>query len=221
VSGFLALVARDLRLARRQGADVAMTLAFFVVVVALFPLGIGPSSALLARIAGGVLWVTALLAAMLSFDRLFQQDADDGGLDLLALSGLPLAMVALAKAAAHWLTTGLPTVLLAPLLAVTLDLPSAAYPALMAGLLLGTPTVSLLGTVGAALVVGARRAGVLVALIVLPLTIPVLIFGVAAIEAGGAGLSARPHLLLLAALLAAAVPLAPLAAGAALRQAVE
>lgn len=221
MSAFLALIARDLRLARRQGADVAMTLAFFVVVVALFPLGLGPTPALLARIAGGVLWVTALLAAMLSFDRLFQQDADDGGLDLLALSGLPLAVVALAKAVAHWLTTGLPTVLLAPLLAVTLDLPGAAYPALVAGLLLGTPTVSLLGTVGAALVVGARRAGVLIALIVLPLTIPVLIFGVAAVEAGGAGLPVRPHLLLMAGLLAAAVPLAPLAAGAALRQAVE
>lgn len=221
MSGFLALIGRDLRLARRQGADVAMTLAFFVVVVALFPLGLGPTPALLARIAPGVLWVTALLAAMLSFDRLFQQDADDGGLDLLALSGLPLAVVALAKAVAHWLTTGLPTVLLAPLLALTLDLPAAAYPALMAGLLLGTPTVSLLGTVGAALVVGARRAGVLVALIVLPLTIPVLIFGVAAVEAGSAGLETRPHLLLLAALLAGAVPLAPLAAGAALRQAVE
>jgi heme exporter protein B len=221
LSGFLALIGRDLRLARRQGADVAMTLAFFVVVVALFPLGLGPTPALLARIAPGVLWVTALLAAMLSFDRLFQQDADDGGLDLLALSGLPLAVVALAKAVAHWLTTGLPTVLLAPLLALTLDLPAAAYPALMAGLLLGTPTVSLLGTVGAALVVGARRAGVLVALIVLPLTIPVLIFGVAAVEAGSAGLETRPHLLLLAALLAGAVPLAPLAAGAALRQAVE
>jgi len=219
--GFLALIARDLRLARRQGADVAMTLAFFVVVVALFPLGLGPTPALLARIAGGVLWVTALLAAMLSFDRLFQQDAEDGGLDLLALSGMPMALVALAKAVAHWLTTGLPTVLLAPLLAITLDLPAAAYPALIGGLLLGTPTVSLLGTVGAALVVGARRAGVLVALIVLPLTIPVLIFGVAAVEAGGAGLPVRPHLLLLAALLAATLPLAPLAAGAALRQAVE
>jgi heme exporter protein B len=221
VNGFLALIARDLRLARRQGADVAMTLAFFVVVVALFPLGLGPTPALLARIAGGVLWVTALLAAMLSFDRLFQQDADDGGLDLLALSGMPLVLVALAKAVAHWLTTGLPTVLLAPLLALTLDLPAAAYPALVTGLLLGTPTVSLLGTVGAALVVGARRAGVLVALIVLPLTIPVLIFGVAAVEAGGAGLPIQPHLTLLAALLAAAIPLAPLAAGAALRQAVE
>lgn len=221
MSAFLALIARDLQLARRQGADVAMTLAFFVVVVALFPLGLGPTPVLLARIAGGVLWVTALLAAMLSFDRLFQQDADDGGLDLLALSGLPLAAVALAKATAHWLTTGLPTVLLAPLLALTLDLSGPAYPALVAGLALGTPTVSLLGTVGAALVVGARRAGVLVALIVLPLTIPVLIFGVAAVEAGGAGLETRPHLLLLAALLAAAVPLAPLAAGAALRQAVE
>ena len=215
------MIVRDLRLARRQGADIAMTLAFFVVVVALFPLGLGPTTALLSAIAPGVLWVTALLAAMLSFDRLFQQDADDGGLDQLALSGMPLAAVALAKAIAHWLTTGLPMLMLAPLLAITLDLPGAAYPALVMGFALGTPVVSLFGVVGAALVVGARRAGVLVALIVLPLTIPILIFGVAAIEAAGAGLAVRAHLLLMAAILAAAIPLAPLAAGAALRQALE
>lgn len=221
MSGFLALIARDLRLARRQGADIAMTLAFFIVVVALFPLGLGPTPALLAKIAPGVLWVTALLAAMLSFDRLFQQDADDGGLDQLALSGLPLSALALAKAIAHWLTTGLPMLLLAPVLAVTLDLPGAAYPALVIGFALGTPVISLFGVVGAALVVGARRAGVLVALIVLPLTIPLLIFGVAAIEAAGAGLNVRSHLLLMAAILAGAIPLAPMAAGAALRQALD
>jgi len=221
VSGFLALIARDLRLARRQGADIAMTLAFFVVVVALFPLGLGPTPALLSKIAPGILWVTALLAAMLSFDRLFQQDVDDGGLDQLALSGLPLPAVAVAKAIAHWLTTGLPMMVLAPVLAVTLDLPGPAYLALMIGFALGTPVISLFGVVGAALVVGARRAGVLVALIVLPLTIPILIFGVAAIEAAGAGLGIRAHVLLMAAILAAAIPLAPLAAGAALRQALD
>lgn len=221
MTGFLALIRRDLALARRQGADVVMTLAFFVVVVTLFPLSVGPVADLLSRLAGGVLWVTALLAAMLSFDRLFQQDSEDGGLEQLALSGMPLAMVALAKAVAHWMTTGLPLLLLAPVLAATLELPAPAYPALIAGFALGTPTVSLFGTIGAALVVGARRAGVLVALIVLPLTIPILVFGVAAVEAGAAGLPVRPHLLLLGALLAAAIPLAPLACGAALRQALD
>ncbi len=221
MSPFLAVIARDLRLARRQGTDIAMTLAFFVVVVSLFPLGLGPTPDLLSRIAPAVLWVTALLAAMLSFDRLFQQDAEDGGLDQLALSGLPLALLALAKACAHWLTTGLPMLVLAPVLAISLNLATEAYGALVATLALGTPVVSLFGTVGAALVVGARRAGVLVALIVLPLLIPVLIFAVSAIEAASAGLPVRVHLLFLGAMLAAAVPLAPLAAGAALRQALD
>lgn len=218
---FFAVIRRDLLLARRQGADIAMTLAFFLVVVSLFPLGLGPTPEVLARIAPAVLWVTALLAAMLSFDRLFQQDADDGGLDQLAVSGLPLALVALAKATAHWLTTGLPILVLAPALGVMLNLAPDAYPALLAGLALGTPVVSLIGTVGAALVVGARRAGVLVALIVLPLLIPLLIFGVSAIEAAVIGLPVRTHLLFLGAILAGAIPLAPLAAGAALRQALE
>lgn len=221
MSPFLAVIARDLRLARRQGTDIAMTLAFFVVVVALFPLGLGPTPELLARIAPAVLWVTALLAAMLSFDRLFQQDSEDGGLKQLALSGLPLSLLALAKAVAHWLTTGLPMLVLAPLLAVSLNLASDAYWTLVATLALGTPVVSLFGTVGAALVVGARRAGVLVALIVLPLLIPVLIFAVLAIEAASAGLTIRVHLLFLGAILAASIPLAPLAAGAALRQALD
>jgi heme exporter protein B len=221
VNPFLAVIARDLRLARRQGTDIAMTLAFFVVVVSLFPLGLGPTPDLLSRIAPAVLWVTALLAAMLSFDRLFQQDAEDGGLDQLALSGLPLALLALAKACAHWLTTGLPMLVLAPVLAISLNLATEAYGALVATLALGTPVVSLFGTVGAALVVGARRAGVLVALIILPLLIPVLIFAVSAIEAASAGLPVRVHLLFLGAMLAAAIPLAPLAAGAALRQALD
>lgn len=218
---FWAIILRDLTLARRQGADLAMTVSFFVVVVVLFPLGLGPTPGQLAEIAPAVLWVTALLAAMLSFDRLFQQDAEDGGLDQLALSGLPLAVVALAKALAHWLTTGLPMIVLAPVLAITLNLNTGAYEALVLGFVLGTPIVSLFGTVGAALVVGARRAGVLVALIVLPLTIPVLIFGTLAIDAAANGLPIRVHLLMLSAMLAAAIPLAPLAAGAALRQALE
>jgi len=221
VNPFLAVIARDLRLARRQGTDIAMTLAFFVVVVTLFPLGLGPTPELLARIAPAVLWVTALLAAMLSFDRLFQQDSEDGGLDQLALSGLPLSLLAVAKAVAHWLTTGLPMLVLAPLLAVSLNLAAEAYAVLVATLALGTPVVSLFGTVGAALVVGARRAGVLVALIVLPLLIPILIFAVSAIEAAATGLAFRTSLLFMGAILAATIPLAPLAAGAALRQALE
>ncbi|MDF1792562.1 MAG: heme exporter protein CcmB [Thalassobaculaceae bacterium] len=221
MSPFLAVIARDLRLARRQGTDIAMTLAFFVVVVALFPLGLGPTPDLLARIAPAVLWITALLAAMLSFDRLFQQDSEDGGLDQLVLSGLPLALLALAKACAHWLTTGLPMLVLAPVLAISLNLAPDSYATLVATLALGTPVVSLFGVVGAALVVGARRAGVLVALIVLPLLIPVLIFAVSAIEAAGAGLPVRVHLLFLGAILAGAIPLAPFAAGAALRQALD
>ena len=218
---FWAIMSRDLTLARRQGADLAMTVSFFVVVVVLFPLGLGPTPGQLAEIAPAVLWVTALLAAMLSFDRLFQQDSEDGGLDQLALSGLPLSVVALAKALAHWLTTGLPMIVLAPVLAMTLNLDGDAYWALILGFILGTPIVSLFGTVGAALVVGARRAGVLVALIVLPLTIPVLIFGTLAIDAAANGLSIRVHLLMLSAILAAAIPLALMAAGAALRQALE
>ncbi|MEQ8587830.1 MAG: heme exporter protein CcmB [Thalassobaculaceae bacterium] len=221
MSPFVAVIARDLRLARRQGTDIAMTLAFFVVVVSLFPLGLGPTPDLLARIAPAVLWVTALLAAMLSFDRLFQQDAEDGGLDQLALSGLPLSLLALAKACAHWLTTGLPMLVLAPILAISLNLATESYTVLVATLALGTPVVSLFGAVGAALVVGARRAGVLVALIVLPLLIPILIFAVSAIEAAAAGLPVRVNLLFLGAILAAAIPLAPLAAGAALRQALD
>lgn len=221
MSPFLAVIARDLRLARRQGTDIAMTLAFFVVVVALFPLGLGPTPELLSRIAPAILWVTALLAAMLSFDRLFQQESEDGGLEQLALSGLPLSLLALAKACAHWLTTGLPMLVLAPLLAVSLNLAPDAYWTLVVTLALGTPVVSLFGTVGAALVVGARRAGVLVALIVLPLLIPVLIFAVSAVETSGAGLPVRVHLLFLGAILAASIPLAPLAAGAALRQALD
>jgi heme exporter protein B len=221
MTAFLAVIARDLRLARRQGTDIALTLAFFVVVVTLFPLGLGPTAELLSRIAPAILWVTALLAAMLSFDRLFQQDAEDGGLDQLALSGLPLSALALAKAVAHWITTGLPMLVLAPVLGVSLNLHTDGYIVLVTTLALGTPVVSLFGTVGAALVVGARRAGVLVALIVLPLLIPILIFAVSAIEAATADLPVRVNLLFMGAMLAASIPLAPLAAGAALRQALD
>jgi heme exporter protein B len=171
--------------------------------------------------APGIVWVCALLAALLPLDRLFGADFEDGSLDQLLLCGLPPSAIAGAKAAAHWLVTGLPLLLAAGPLAVMLRTPDAAIPALLAGLLPGTLLLSLLGTTGAAIVLGARRGGVLLPLLVLPLVTPVLIFGVAAADAASGGLSPRPHLLLLCALLAAALPLCPLAAGAALRSAAE
>lgn len=198
-----------------------MVVAFFVLTVILFPFGVGPEAELLARIATGIVWVTALLAALLSLERLFQADYEDGSLEALALMPLPLEAQILAKCLAHWLVTGLPLTLAAPLLALLLHLDAAGYPVLVLGMALGTPSLSLIGAVGAALSLGARRGGVLISLLVLPLYIPVLIFGVASVEAAIGGFGARPHLLLLAALLAAALPLAPLAAAAALRQALE
>ncbi|MGH7001255.1 MAG: heme exporter protein CcmB [Stellaceae bacterium] len=221
MSGFAALLTRDLRLAVRQGGDVANVAAFFALAVILFPFGVGPDPDLLARIAAGVLWVTALLAAMLSLERLFDADFQDGSLEALSLMPVPLEIQVLAKCTAHWLTTGLPLTVIAPLLALVLHFDAVGYPALIAALLLGTPVLSLIGAIGAALTLGARRAGVLLSLLVLPLYIPVLIFGVAASEAGALGLESRPHLLLLAALLAASLALAPWAAAAALRQAFE
>jgi heme exporter protein B len=221
MTAFRLLVQRDLRLALRQGGDAAMVVGFFVLTVILFPFGVGPEPELLARIAAGILWVTALLAALLSLERLFQADWEDGSLEALALMPLALEAQVLAKCLAHWLVTGLPLAAAAPLLALLLQLDPAGYTVLVASLLLGTPTLSLIGAVGASLGLGARRGGVLLSLLVLPLYIPVLIFGVAAVEAAVVGFAVRPHLLLLGALLAGALPLAPLAAAAALRQALE
>jgi heme exporter protein B len=221
MSAFLTLVARDLRLALRQGGDAAMVIAFFVLSVVLFPFAVGPEPELLQRIAAGIVWVTALLAALLSLERLFQVDYEDGSLEALALLPLPLEAQVLAKCLAHWLVTGLPLIIVAPLLALVLHLDPAGYPALIAGMALGTPILSLIGAIGAALSLGARRGGVLLSLLVLPLYIPVLIFGVAAIEAEIAGFGPRPDLLLLAALLVLAVGLVPFAAAAALRLALE
>jgi heme exporter protein B len=221
MSAFLILVGRDLRLAFRQGGDAAMVIAFFFLTVVLFPFGVGPEPELLQRIAAGIVWVTALLAALLSLERLFQADYEDGSLEALALLPLPLEAQVLAKCLAHWLVTGLPLIIVAPLLALLLHLDPAGYPALIAGMALGTPLLSLVGAIGAALSLGARRGGVLLSLLVLPLYIPVLIFGVAAIEAEIQGFGARPDLLLLAALLVLAVGLVPFAAAAALRLALE
>lgn len=221
MSAALALLRRDLRLALRTPGDSATVVLFFVMTAVLFPFGVGPEPNILARIAAGVIWVTALLAALLSFDRLFQLDADDGSLDLIALSPGPLEVLVLAKCLAHWLVTGLPLIVVAPLLAVFLYLPTEVYQILLLALALGTPTLSLIGAIGASLTVGARRGGVLLPLLVLPLYVPILIFGVGAIEAAVAGLSPRPHLLLLGALLALSIPLAAVAAAAAIRQALE
>lgn len=216
-----AIVARDVALAVRRGGDAATVVAFFVVVVTLFPFGVGPEPNLLARIAPGVLWVAALLAATLSLERLFRADLEDGSLELLALAPCPLLAVVLAKVLAHWLTTGLPLLIAAPVLAVLLALPWDGFAALLAALALGTPSLSLIGAVGAALTLGVRRAGVLVALLVLPLAIPVLIFGVAAVEAALTGQSAAPHLMILGGFLLGALALAPWAAAAAVRLALE
>jgi len=218
---FLGLIRQDLRLGIRQGGDIGLVLGFFVLAVILFPFGIGPEPELLRRVAAGIVWVAALLAAVLSLDRLFAADYADGGLDLIALSAMPLELAVLAKAAAHWLTTGLPLVIVSPLLAILVDLDPAALPTLVLGLLLGTPAMSLVGAIAAALSLGARRPGVLTTLVVLPLYLPPLIFGTGAVEASLAAEGARAHLLLLAALSVAAVPLAPLAAAAALRQALD
>ncbi len=214
------LLRRELRLSLRQGSGALLAVPFFLVAVTLFPLGLGPKAEFLGRAAPGAIWIAALLAAALSFGRMFRQDFEDGALEHLVLSPLPLEAVVLAKAAAAWLLTGLPLALCAPFLALILHLPESALLALAAGLLLGTPVLSLIGAVGGALVLGARQAGVLVTLLILPLCIPILIFGVGAAEAAAVGQAVRPHLLLLAAGLLAALALAPWAAAAALRQAV-
>lgn len=218
---FGALVRRDLLLAMRRRADVLTTLIFFVIVVSLFPLGIGPEMKLLRLIGPGVLWVAALLAAMLALNRLYAGDYADGTLEQLALAPQPLSVLVLAKVLALWLTTGLPLVLIAPLLALQYDLPAAALPVLVGALALGTPVLALVGSVGAALTLGVRGGGVLVSLLVLPLYVPVLIFGAGAVDASISGLGAGGHLSLLGAFLLAALVFAPLASAAALRIALE
>ncbi len=218
---FVALVRRDLLLAMRRRADVLTTLIFFVIVVSLFPLGIGPEMKLLRLIGPGVLWVAALLAAMLALNRLYAGDYADGTLEQLALAPQPLSVLVLAKVLALWFTTGLPLVLIAPLLALQYDLPGAALPVLVGALALGTPVLALVGSVGAALTLGVRGGGVLVSLLVLPLYVPVLIFGAGAVDASISGLGASGHLSLLGAFLLAALVFAPLASAAALRIALE
>jgi heme exporter protein B len=216
---FLAILARDLRLILRHGSEAATAVAFFLLATLLFPFGLGPEPDLLARIAAGILWVVALLASLIALDRLFAEDYQDGSLEQLALAPLPLPLVVLAKLAAHWLATGLPLVILAPVLALMLRMDPAGLPALIGSLLLGTPCLSLIGAIGAALVLGARRGALLLPLLILPLYIPVLIFGTAAVDASLAGFSAAPHLQLLGAILLVSAGIAPFAAAAAAKQA--
>jgi heme exporter protein B len=211
------VMARDLTLAWRRRTDVFTSVIFFVIVASLFPLGIGPEPKLLLAIGPGVVWVAALLASMLALSRLFASDYEDGTLEQMLLSTTPLSMIVIAKVLAHWIAANLPLVLIAPLLGLQFGLPADALMVLAGALALGTPSLSLIGAIGAALTLGLRGGGVLLALLVLPLYAPVLILGSLAVEATVAGLSAQPYLLLLAALSLAAFSLAPWAIAAALR----
>jgi len=215
------VIRRDLLLAMRRRSDVATALLFFVIVVSLFPPGVGGEPNLLREIAPGVIWVAALLASMLSLSRLFAADFADGTLEQMILSATPLGAIVAAKVVAHWLVSGLPLVLIAPVLALQFDLAQPLLPVLTVSLLLGTPVLSLIGAIGAALTLGVRGSGVLLSLLVLPLYVPVLIMGAGAVEAAAVGLDNAGHLLLLAAFLVGAAAFAPWAISAALRISME
>jgi heme exporter protein B len=216
MKAFSQLVRRDLSLAWKEGGTIGVALGFYLVVVTLLPLAIGPDLNLLARIAPGVLWLALLLAALLSLGRMFETDLEDGSLEVLTTGPLPLEAIAAAKSLAHWLTTGVPLTVLAPLLGLLLNLEPDAYPAVAATMLVGTPAISFLGAVGAALTLRARRGGLLLGLLMLPLFVPTLIFGISAIGAM-ADAQALPSFLILAAISLAALVLGPVAAAAALR----
>jgi heme exporter protein B len=217
VSAFLVLLWRDVKLATRSGGGAALALCFFALVATLVPLGIGADLKLLARVAGGILWVGAVLAALLSLDRLFQGDYDDGSLELIALAPLPLELTSLAKIVAHWLSTGLPLTIMSPLLALLFNLSPDAIPVLVLSLLMGTPAVSAIGAIGAALTVSLRGGGLILPLIILPLLSPAVIFGAGAVAAGLDGFSPAGALGLLGAFSLAAVLLSPFAAAASVR----
>lgn len=213
----LALLLRDLRLATRAGGGFGLSLAFFLIVTVLVPFGVGPEGGMLARIAPGILWVGALLSCLLSLDRIFALDREDGSLDLLATAPIPLEGVVAVKGLAHWLTTGLPLTLAAPVLGVLLNLPQSGFLWLTLSLLLGTPALSVIGAFGAALTVGLKRGGLLLSLLVLPLYIPTLIFGAEAAKRGAEGLATTTPLLMLAGITAGTVAILPFAAAAAIR----
>jgi len=220
-SVFAAVVRREIALAMQQKGDVLTPLFFFVIVASLFPLGVGPEAPLLLRMAPGVLWVGALLAAMLSLQRLFAADHADGSLEQMAISGTPLAVIVMAKVLAHFLLSGLPLVLIAPVLGIQFGLDARSLGVLTLSLLLGTPTLSLVGGIGAALTLGVRGGGVLLSLLTLPLYIPVLIFGAGAVEADAAGLGVGAHFSLMGALLLLSGLFAPFAITTALRISLE
>ena len=217
LAAVIGMARRDLKMAIRRRSELLNPLLFFILVVSLFPLGVGPGPQLLQEIAPGVVWVAALLATLLSMERLFRSDFEDGALEQLLLSPHALSLLVLAKVFAHWLVTGLPLILVSPLLGLLLHLPVEGIAALPVTLLLGTPALSLIGAIGVALTVGLRRGGVLLTLLILPLYVPVLIFGTAAVAAAAAGLPIAGQLALLGALLALALTLAPFATAAGLR----
>ena len=221
MNGFMLVLRRDLRVSLRRRSDTFSTLIFFVMVASLFPLGVGPEPQLLRTMAPGVLWVAAMLASMLSLPRLFADDHNDGTLEQMLLSTHPLALLILGKTMAHWVGSGLPLVLLSPVLALQFDLSASAIGVLVLSLMLGTPILSLVGSMGAALTVDLRSSSVLLSLLVLPLTIPVLIFGAGAVEAHIAGLGVAGHFSLLGALLIVSLMAAPWVAAAALRISME
>ena len=221
MSKFFLMVHRELHIALRQSTDSLMIVAFFAIAVILFPFGIGPEPNILERIAPGIIWVAALLSSMLSLERLFQSDFDDGSLELLALQPVALEIIVIAKVFVHWLTTGLPLIIMAPLLALLMNLPEEGLLSLIITLCLGTPCLSLIGAIGSALILGARRGGTLISLLVLPLYIPVLIFGVSSVDAIINGFSNKPQFLILSGFLIAATALCPWASAAALRQGLE
>lgn len=220
MNALLAVVGRDLKLAYRHGADTLVVVAFFVIAALLFAFGVGPETGVQARVAAGVVWATALLAVLLSLERMFAADFEDGSLDQLIASIDPLALV-LAKVLAHWLATAVPLIVAAPFVAFGLQLPPTGIGPLLLGLVLGTPILSLLGAVGSALVLGARRGAMLIAILLLPLYVPVLIFGAAAVEASLLGLSPVTPLKIIGGLLLFAAALCPWAAATALKHAVE
>ena len=215
------LVQRDLLMAWRRSSDIFSVVMFFVLAVVLFPLGVGPELDTLRKIAPGIIWVAALLAAMLSLDQLFQSDADDGSLDLLLLAPIPLETIVIAKCCAHWMVTGLPLILVAPILGILLNLPLSGFAVMIITLVISTPTISLLGSVGAALTIGARRGGVLVALLILPLRTPILIMSANAVELALVGLNYTPLIALLGAFFLICLVVCPFVAAAALRLAAE
>ena len=213
----IALLIRDLRLAVRAGGGFGLGLAFFLLVAVIVPLGVGPEPAVLARIAPGILWVGALLACLLSLDRIFALDFEDGSLDLLATAPIPLEGVVAIKALAHWLVTGLPLTLVAPVLGLLLNLPVAGYGWLVLSLAFGTPALSVIGAFGAALTVGLKRGGLLLSLLVLPLYVPTLIFGAEVVKRGAQGLEATTPLLLMAGITLGSLALLPFAAALVIR----